>query len=97
LTVTNDVPAVVSPVVAVDPDALNSTSTYPILRGTSNVAKVGVLISRSATVDVEANFSIAVINGRWTYSTAVALVPGPYILTLFAGGKSTTTQLLISK
>jgi len=81
--------------VLVDARALVSTSTYPMITGTANVPKVGVVISRSNDVDVVGSFEIPVVTGHWTYYVPAPLVPATYKLRLFGGATTTSAALVI--
>lgn len=81
--------------VAVDKESLTSTSSNPIITGTSNAKKVGVVVSDSKGVGIVGAFELPVVNGHWSYAVSVALVPGDYSVTVLGDAVSAIAQLKI--
>jgi hypothetical protein len=78
--------------------AFTSTSTYPVVTGTANTPRVGIVINNSKDVGVVGTWEVPVVSGHWSYATSVALTPGSYTLLLFIGAKNAgTAKLVVTK
>ncbi len=78
-------PAAVPHTAALDTPAMVTSSRNPKITGTAkNVSSVQVIIVNSAGVGIVGGMAVPVVNGKWSFTTSKALVPGSY--TVQVGG-----------
>lgn len=83
-------------IIVVDERSLVSTSTYPTIRGISNLSTIGMIIYNSEHVGIVGSSAIPVAVGRWSYTAPIALTKGTYTIQMIgAGGLEVTKTLTI--
>lgn len=81
---------------AFDRPAFTASSPYPTLSGTGgNLSSAKILIEDSSGKGVVAA-TIPITNGRWSYSSPVALKPGNYTALLWSGTLLVKAALAVS-
>ena len=73
---------------------MTTTSSYPVITGSANVAEFQLYIVRSDTVAI-VGAKIPVVGGRWSFSSSVKLSPAIYRVVIEAGGATAVGKLTV--